>query len=124
MTKFKNKKIGKYRSTFEYQISKTMPRRKGAKIKYEADTISYTIPRVYNPDFTVTLQNGSVFYIEVKGWFRQEDKVKMKYVKQCNPELDIRMIFPRKNKRDIAWCEKHRVPYAIGSVPKEWFEYV
>lgn len=73
------------------------------------------------PDFTVTLPSGKVFHIEVKGWFRQEDKAKMKYVKLCNPEVDIRMVFPRKNKRDIAWCERHGVLYSVGRVPSEWF---
>jgi predicted nuclease of restriction endonuclease-like RecB superfamily len=119
--KFKNKPKGKFRSTLEHEISKSMPRRRGVKIRYESHTISYSIPKVYMPDFTVTLPSGKVFHIEVKGWFRQEDKAKMKYVKLCNPEVDIRMVFPRKNKKDITWCEKNGFPYSVGIVPKEWF---
>jgi predicted nuclease of restriction endonuclease-like RecB superfamily len=117
----KAKKKGKFRSTFEHTINKTMPKRKGVSVKYESHSISYVIPRVYNPDFTVTLPSGKVFHIEVKGWFRIEDKQKMKCVKECNPTLDIRFVFPNKNKRDIKWCEKYNFPYAIGQVPKDWF---
>lgn len=119
--KFQNKRIGKFRSLFERDISKSLPKRKGLVIKYESHSISYSIPRVYNPDFTVSLPSGRTFHIECKGYFRQEDKVKMKYVKLCNPSIDIRMVFPRKNNRDIKWCEKHGFPYSIGHVPKEWF---
>lgn len=121
MTKFNNKKKGQFRSTFEHTISKTMPKRKGVKVRYESHTISYSIPRTYHPDFTITLPSGKVIHVEVKGWFRQEDKTKMKYVKLCNPGIDIRMVFPKANKRDIAWCEKNGFPYSVGCVPKEWF---
>lgn len=120
MTKFKNKKKGQFRSTFEYQINQTMPKRRGVRVTYEENTIQYNIPHSYIPDFTVHLPNGSVFYIEVKGWFRQADKTKMRYVKICNPDLDIRLVFPRKNKKDIDWCERYGFPYAIERVPREW----
>ena len=99
-----------------------MPRKKGVKISYESHSISYSIPRVYNPDFTVVLPSGKIIFIEVKGWYRQEDKTKMKNVIACNPGIDIRMVFPSRNKRDISWCEKYKVPYAIGKVPLEWFD--
>jgi predicted nuclease of restriction endonuclease-like RecB superfamily len=122
--KFKNKKKGQFRSLLEHQISKTMPKRKGVKVTYESHSISYVIPRVYNPDFTIVLPSGRVIYIEVKGWYRQEDKVKMKCVKDCNPTLDIRFVFPRKNNKDIKWCEKYGFPYAIGRVPPEWLSDV
>lgn len=114
------KKTGKYRSKFESQVAKSIPRRKNVKVSYETHSISYSIPRIYNPDFTVVLPSGKCFYIEVKGWFRNEDKVKMRCVKECNPTLDIRFVFPNKNKKDIRWCERYGFPYAIGSVPGEW----
>lgn len=120
--KFKNKKIGKFRSLFERDINRQLRqrRKRNVKIEYESHSISYSIPRVYHPDFTIRLPDGRTIYLECKGYFRQEDKVKMKYVKLCNPTLDIRMIFPRRNKKDIAWCEKMGVPYAIGEVPEDW----
>lgn len=121
---FKSKPKGKFRSTFEHTINKTMPKKRGVKITYESHSISYSIPRVYNPDFTVTLPSGKTFFIEVKGWFRTEDKVKMRCVKECNPTLDIRFVFPTRNKKDIKWCEKYKFPYAIGAVPREWFSSV
>jgi predicted nuclease of restriction endonuclease-like RecB superfamily len=120
--KFLNKKTGKYRSLLEKQIDKTMPRRKGVKVSYETHTISYVIPRTYHPDFTLVLPSGKVIFIEVKGYFRQEDKVKMKAVRDCNPTLDIRMVFPRTNKKDIRWCEKYGFPWAVGRVPSSWLQ--
>ena len=120
--KFKNKRTKDgFRSLFEREVSKQLKRRKNVKVSYESHSISYSIPRVYHPDFVVVLKNGRTIFVEAKGYFRQEDKVKMKFVKICNPTLDIRLIFPRANKRDIAWCEKNGFPYAVGSFPKDWF---
>ena len=61
-------------------------------------------------------------YIEVKGYFRPEDKPKMKAVKASNPDLDIRFVLANNNKRDIAWCEKYGFPWAIRNIPEEWFK--
>lgn len=118
----KGNKTGKYDSGFEAQVAKSMPRRKGVKVVYEGDAIRYSRTRIYNPDFTINLTSGSKRYIECKGWFRPEDKMKMEFVIYCNPTLDIRMIFPRKNKRDVTWCEKMGVPYAFATVPKDWLD--
>jgi predicted nuclease of restriction endonuclease-like RecB superfamily len=119
--KFNNKRTKDgFRSLFEREVSKQLKRHRRVKVSYESHSISYSIPRVYHPDFVVTLPNGHTIYVEAKGYFRQEDKVKMKCVKLCNPTLDIRMIFPRKNKKDIAWCTKMGIPYAVGSIPKDW----
>jgi predicted nuclease of restriction endonuclease-like RecB superfamily len=118
--RYNSKRTGKFRSQLEQTISEKLPRKRGVKISYETHTISYSIPRTYHPDFTITLANGHVIHVEVKGYFRPEDRTKMKYVKLCNPTLDIRMIFPRINKKDIAWCTKMGIPYAIGEVPRGW----
>ena len=50
----------------------------------------------------------------------------MRYVKLCNPELDIRMYFPNDGKvhgsgmKNSEWCERYNFPYAIGKIPKDW----
>lgn len=119
---FRARREDGFRSPLEAEISKSFPKRKGMKVTYETHSISYSVPHVYNPDFTVVLPSGRTFHIEVKGWFRIEDKAKMKWVKECNPTLDIRMMFPKKQKKDIKWCEKHGFPWAVGTKPpKEWF---
>lgn len=118
--KFKRsaKKTGKYKSRLESSIAKIL----GRKARYEVDRISYSIPRAYVPDFKV-----GGWYLEVKGYFRAEDRVKMAAVKRCNPELDIRFYFPQDNRlsskhqmRYSDWCDKHGFPFAIGSIPKDW----
>lgn len=118
--KFNNKKTGKYRSKLESDVYKTLPKVKGMKVAYEKDYIRYMVPGYYLPDFTVTLPNGKTMYIEVKGYFRIEDKRKMAAVKRDNPELDIRFVFSSKSKKNEKWCIKHGYPFAVGKVPKEW----
>lgn len=119
--KFNNKKVGKYRSTLEYNVSKKLPKRRGVKIAYEAHKLSYTIPGNYLPDFMVVLPSGRTFYIECKGWLRPDDKRKMVAVKHDNPGIDIRFVFQSKNPKNVAWCEKHGFPWAIKEAPSEWF---
>lgn len=115
-------KKGKFKSVFEFNVNEAMPRKKGVKVTYETDAILYSRSRLYIPDFTISLATGAKRYVECKGWFRPEDKMKMEFVIFCNPNLDIRMIFPRKNKRDTSWCDKMGVKYAFASIPKEWLD--
>lgn len=96
---------------------------------YETSSFPYTIRKTYIADFTVVTQSGVTIYIETKGWFRPQDRTKMRAVREANPTADIRMVFPQNNKlnktskmRYSDWCEKHGIRYHIGSVPKEWFE--
>lgn len=98
-----------------------MPKPKGAKVSYESHTIPYVIPGIYHPDFRVLLPDGKEYFVEVKGYFRPEDKRKMAAVIRCNPDKDIRMVFPRYSYANKKWCEKMGIKYAFGSVPKEWF---
>lgn len=123
MAKFYNKKKGQFKSQLEHKIWTSMPKKRGVKVSYETERIPYRTPGYYLPDFVVCFPEGRKLYIEVKGWFRAEDKRKMAAVKQCNPDLDIRMVFPSHNKRNERWCAKHNYPYAIGSVPRTWFKY-
>lgn len=98
-----------------------MPRIKGMKVKYEAEYIKYLAPGYYLPDFVVSLPSGRLIYLEVKGYFRPEDKRKMAAVKQCNPDLDIRFVFSSHSKKNERWCEKHGYPFCVKVPPKEWF---
>ena len=87
--------------------------------------IFYIIPKHYLPDFIFESKQGKV-YVEAKGHFRVGDKQKMKHVKLSNPDLDIRFILaeskPVQLARDKKWCEKLGFPWAVGRIPKEWFD--
>ena len=122
--RFNKKKSGKYKSRLEEKMARQIARLSGERDTYERTSIQYKIPRRYVPDFTV----GGMF-IEVKGYFRPEDRTKMRCVKADNPEADIRMVFAADNKissrssmRYSDWCEKYGFPYAVGEVPREWFK--
>jgi hypothetical protein len=112
-----------YKSGFEDRAKK-MFEDNGIDAEYEQDKIAYVIPKNYVPDFKI----GSI-YIETKGYFDAEAVKKMKHVKECNPELDIRMWFQkdgkvpgRKKMKYSDWCEKYGYPYHIGeSFPSHWF---
>lgn len=98
--------------------------------KYEGLKVAFTIDANYIPD--IVLPNGIL--VEVKGYFRKEDQVKMRAVKKSHPELDIRFVFGKltstlegaQKRKDGSkmTCEeyaiKYEFPYAEGSVPEEW----
>lgn len=114
---------GGFRSPLEALVAKSLP--KG--MKFESDKIKYFIPKNYIPDFVLTRNDGTKLYLEVKGWMRYEDQQKMRHVKHCNPELDIRFFFPKDNKvqgsklLNSEWCAKYGFPCSIGKIPKGWF---
>jgi len=115
-------KVNGFRSKLEERLWKHRPKRRGLKSSYESESIPYTLTRKYLPDFIFSSARLGKIYIEAKGWFRNEDKAKMRAVKKCNPHLDIRMVFASKKEKDIAWCVKNGFPYAIGRIPSEWFQ--
>ena len=89
------KRSGKFRSNFERTVAEDLDKRK-IEYEFEPYTIPYIIPakdRTYLPDFI--LPNGVV--IECKGWFNVADRQKMLYVKECNPDLDIRFVLMSPN---------------------------
>ncbi len=64
-------------------------------------------------------------YIETKGLLRKPDARKLIAVKECNPEIDLRLVFYEdkrwsKRMRYTDWAAKHGFECAIGRVPKEW----
>lgn len=101
---------------------------RGSKITYESQRIPYQTPHNYVPDFVIEFpSDGHIRYIEYKGYFRPQDRVKMRYVLRQNPDLDIRMYFPKdqkvyKNGKMMYsdWCKKYGCKYAIGKFPKSW----
>ena len=129
LMKFKKyfKRKGPCRSTTESKVFEDLQDR-CVPFEYETTTLTYTTPAVehkYIPDFKI----GNIF-VEFKGWFKPEDRVKMLLVTTQHPELDIRMLFMKDCKlykdsdtKYSDWCNKYGIKYAIGStVPQEWIE--
>lgn len=95
-------------------------------LEYEPFHVKFVITQhaKYTPDFVVK-RNGKkaapVIY-ETKGWFRPSDRKKMLAVKECNPGIDITLVFQADNKltkisksRYSDWCRKHGFNYCIGT---------
>ena len=126
LTKGQATKAG-YRSIFEFYISKLLKKVK-KKFRYEKIKIAWfeVQKKFYVPDFV--LDNGII--IEVKGWFKQSDRMKHLAIKEQHPKLDIRFIFQNENnvlykgsKTTYAkWCDKHKFKYANRIIPKNWLK--
>jgi len=121
----------KFRSGFEEKVYEHAIRA-GRELAFEPPdaVVRYTKPARtarYIPDFR--LPNGVL--IETKGRLTQPDRAKMVLVKRDNPELDIRFVFMRnanqritKSKNSLTygeWCDKHDFPWAINTIPEEWW---
>lgn len=75
----------------------------GIPNEYEPDVFKYTLPKgKYTPDFKIfkqTKQDGSPIYLEYKGVFSGKDRRKLRYVRQSNPTLDLRLVFERSSNK-------------------------
>jgi hypothetical protein len=123
MKKSKKKPRVKTRNSLE-QANFDLLYELGVDFEYEPYSIPYSIQAEYNPDFVIKEK----IIVETKGYFRVEDKRKMKSLKKSNPHLDVRMVFsepktPSAHKeleRNIRWCKRNDFPYAVGLIPIEW----
>jgi hypothetical protein len=97
----------------------------GVKYEYESTKVPYVLRCNYTPDFL--LANG--VFLETKGYLTEEDRRKMKAVKEANPELDIRFVFQspfnkiyKGSKTTYAsWSEKNGFKWcSYHSIPIEW----
>lgn len=115
-----------FRSGFERSIAANLRSRR-VSFEYESLKLSYTLEKVYTPDFI--LPNGIV--IEAKGVLTPADRTKMRAVKNAYPDLDIRFLFmdaskklSKKSKMTYAkWAEANGFMWADGvAIPKEWLK--
>jgi len=122
------KKPKQFRSGFEKKVAASLQER-DVLYEYETERLAYVVPsssHYYVPDFK--LPNG--IYVEAKGIFDRDARVKMALVMEQNPDKDIRLLFMRNNKINKAakmtyadWCEKRGMKFAvssIGIIPEEW----
>tara|TARA_X000001382_G_C3174335_1_gene180597 strand:+ start:2776 stop:3225 length:450 start_codon:yes stop_codon:yes gene_type:complete len=123
---FHKKRTSNYRSGLEENVINNLKQR-NVNFKYEQRIINYFKPSTkhkYTPD--VELDNGIL--IEIKGFFKREDRKKHLLVKEQNPKLDIRFIFGNsKNKiykgsktSYADWCLKHEFVFADKVIPTDW----
>lgn len=126
--KFKPRLVrGKLKSGLEERTLKYL-KRHSTEVKYETLTLPYTLRKNYVADFVCLTKSGKTVIIETKGWFRADDRTKMRAVKKDNPHIDIRLVFDKDNKLGKGstmtysqWSDKYGFPYSIGNPPKEWF---
>ncbi len=66
------------------------------KWEYEADTFWFEKirrgVRSYTPDFKVWRPNGSIYYVEVKGWMDAKSATKLKRMKKYHPTTELQLV--------------------------------
>ena len=119
----------RFRSQFEAYIAALL-RKGGQQYAYEPLRIIYVKPAQqshYTPDFYFP---DFDFYIEAKGLFSARDRKKHLWIREQNPELDIRFVFQnaslpinRNSKTRCGdWAEKNGFLWAHKNPPPEWFD--
>ena len=97
----------------------------GVDYEYESTSFPYTIQHLYTPDFI--LPNGVI--LETKGYWRAEDRRKVRQVIAENPDIDLRMVFQdpykkisKKSKTTYAqWCKRYGIKWcAFHTIPIDW----
>ncbi len=123
---FRKKRTSSYRSGLEETVINDLKQR-NVSFKYEQRVVCYFKPATkhkYTPD--IELDNGVL--IEIKGFFKREDRKKHLLVKEQQPSLDIRFVFGNsKNKiykgsktSYADWCTKHGFIFADKIIPNNW----
>lgn len=94
-------------------------------LKYEPCRIAYTViqEKKYLPDFVENYE-GSLdrsLIFEVKGYFKPEDRTKIKNIMKAKPDLNLIMCFDKDNylskakyRRYSDWCRENRIPYCLN----------
>ena len=99
----------------------------GVDYEYESISYIYTIQHHYTPDFV--LPNGVC--LETKGFWRPEDRRKIRQVIADNPDIDLRMVFQdpykrisKRSKTTYAkWCERYQILWcAAHCIPVDWLK--
>lgn len=121
-----------FKSGFEMEFSEwldSIGRNKG----YEQWTIEWIQPekkRKYTPDFHLDKKDGTRMYLETKGRWVTDDRMKHRYLANMKDKLDIRMVFEnpkakikKGSKTTYAmYCEKYGIKYSPfkKAIPEEW----
>ena len=114
-----------FRSKAEREFAERLTSR-GIAWEYESERLQYLSD--YSPDFVIRRKDGTVLYIEFKGYLKPSDRSKLVKVKRHNPDKDIRIVFQRPGNRIrkgspttyADWAEKNGFPWADRVVPDDW----
>lgn len=123
--------VDNLKGSFEPEVLKglqALKRKHKYSFEYEPESLEYIVSHWYTPDFRIKRNDGSIFFIESKGYFTAQDRNKLKQIKKQHSNIDLRLIFQKDNKlhkssntRYSDWCQKNNFIYAIGCIPEEWF---
>ena len=124
-----------YKSKLEVEVAKLLHTARSKikpkfKFDYEHHPFPYTLEeRMYWPDFQIVRSDGSVLYIEVKGYLDRDSIRKMLAVKECHPNETFVFLFAKNNPirkgakmRYSDWCKKHGFDFSMGEVPERWLK--
>lgn len=82
-----------FKSAYEAQVAMYLDEI-GAEWAYEPETYSFIPPKShYTPDFKVKYKDGTEEYLEVKGYFDPQAKMKMQCIKEQYPDMPITLHF-------------------------------
>ena len=122
-----------YKSGLELTVAEQI-KSNNYDVNYETEIIHYVVPESkhkYTPDFVFTKKNGELMYIETKGRWTATDRKKMKHVLQCNPGIDLRIVFQNPNQKISKGSKTTYEMYAnkLGiqhvskkDIPTEWLQ--
>jgi hypothetical protein len=113
------------RSLLEKRVYSVLP--VDVKPNYETHKIKYLVEHEYRPDWSIDDKR----FIEVKGYFKANDRAKHLFIKKQHPEVTVYFIFGNSgnklHKRSTTtyadWCTKYGFQYCDlkDGIPKEWF---
>ncbi len=126
-SKPKRRNAAGHLSGFESQVAAVLDEQ---SVEYDYETIKllYRLPSPehrYTPDFTT----GDII-IEAKGYFPYLAQVKMRAVKECNPDKDIRFVFmyphkllPQRKITHAEWAVKEGFMWTdlAGLAKGDWY---
>lgn len=103
---------------------------RGVPFSYETTTLSYQYkPQTYTPDFDLYV-GGKKVIIEYKGKLDRATRKKLLAIKECNPDVDICLVFEKGNNKILkgskttylAWAKKAGFKANEGVVKEEWLD--
>lgn len=118
-----------YRSKLEKKVADQLTAA-GVQFGYESKKVNFLVP-ARNAKYTPDFECGPVI-LEAKGYFRKtSDRQKLIFVKECNPEMDIRIVFQDASKPIYKgspttygqWATDHGFKWSDkGTVPPAWIK--
>jgi hypothetical protein len=127
MKRDKRKKI-QSRSGYERKVLDNLDKN-NIKYYYEEIKLKYIIEKSYVPDILIIRKDGTELFVECKGYWSGDDRLKMRIIKNTYPDMDIRILFQRASEKIN---KKSKVTYGeyatkIGfiwaegiKIPEEW----